>query len=94
MFEHVRQREVNVFLPVCTSIERMNRPARLFVCLEFMCVYVGEGCVVALCLSGGVCVCIRGLFAGLVSLCWGGLVQDERMQQLGVCEGQRYILSI
>lgn len=78
MFEHVRQREVNVFLPVCTSIERMNRPARLFVCLEFMCVYVGEGCAVALCLSGGVC-----LHSGVVcrSLCWGGLDQDERMQQ-------------
>lgn len=56
MFEHVRQRGVNVFLPVCTSIERMDRPTRLFVCLEFMCVYVGEGCVVALCLSGGVCL--------------------------------------
>lgn len=47
--------------------------------------YAGEGCVMALCLLGGVCVCIGGLFAGLVSQCWGGLVSgQERMQQLGV----------
>lgn len=54
------------------------------VCMCVVCVFVGEGCLVLLCLSGGVCVCLGGwregkgggcggiLFAGLVALFWGG----------------------
>lgn len=42
-----------------------------------LCLFVG-GSAVLLCLLGGVCVCSRGLmFAGLVTLRWGGLVRKR-----------------
>lgn len=51
------------------------------VCVYGVCVLVGEGCLVLLCLLGGMyrgwkegrgVGCRRVLFAGLVALFWGG----------------------
>lgn len=56
-------------------------------CMPGMCVCLwGEGWVVLLCLSGGVCVClgVGELFAGLVTLCWGG---PGREGEKGGCMG-------
>lgn len=60
-----------------------------------MCVSLGEGCVEALCLLGGVCVCTGGVFAGLGSCCWGGLVSGREDATAGsVHEEQCYIWRI
>lgn len=68
---------------MCT--ESMSRPAHLFVCLRFMCVSLGEGCVEVLCLSGGVCVFALGGCLRVSDLAVGVVYfQDERMLQLGV----------
>lgn len=67
----------------------------LFVCLRFACVFVGEGCVVLLCLSRGVCL-YWGVFASLITCRWGGLSllqKRERTDLLGVCRGWCYILK-
>lgn len=57
---------------------------------------LGEGCVEALCLLGGVCVfALGGVFAGLGSCCWGGLVSGREDATAGsVHEGQCYIWRI
>lgn len=75
-------------------IECVSRPARLFVCLRFMCMSLGEGCVEALCLLGGWGVFVRG-WGVLESCYWGGLVSGREDAAVGrVHEGQRYIWRI
>lgn len=56
---------------------------------------LGEGCVEALCLSGGVSVFFGGVFAGLGSCCSGGLLAGREDATVGrVHEGQCYIWRI
>lgn len=48
----------------------------LFVCLGFVCVSGGRMGGVIVSLGRCVCLCCGGVFAGLVTLCWGGLGKE------------------